>query len=103
MYCVRWSTQALADLLRLHGFLLDRAETVDDLVLADQATDAIEHAVERGLSRTPMIYRRVGPGPYRRELIIPFGTTGYVALFEVLGPADVLVLAVRHQREDDYL
>jgi hypothetical protein len=30
------------------------------------------------------------------------GATGYVVLFEIAGPASVLVLAVRHQREQDY-
>ena len=38
----------------------------------------------------------------RRELLIGFGKDGYVALFEIEGPDTVTVLAVRHQREDDY-
>lgn len=38
----------------------------------------------------------------RRELIIPFGASGYVALYEIDGPASVLLLAIRHQREEDY-
>jgi hypothetical protein len=40
--------------------------------------------------------------PTRRELIIPFGATGYIALFEIASASIVLVLAVRHQREEDY-
>ena len=40
--------------------------------------------------------------PYERELIIPFGSTGYVALFEIISDHEVLVAAIRHQREDDY-
>lgn len=40
--------------------------------------------------------------PFLRELIIPFGTFGYVALFEVENSDTVTVLAVRHQREEDY-
>jgi hypothetical protein len=35
-------------------------------------------------------------------LIIPFGATGYVAFCEINTQASVLVLAVRHQREEDY-
>jgi hypothetical protein len=35
-------------------------------------------------------------------LIIPFGRSGYVALFEIEGPSDVVVAAVRHQLEEDY-
>jgi plasmid stabilization system protein ParE len=40
--------------------------------------------------------------PFLRELIIPFGGAGYVALFEIENETTVTVLAVRHQREDDY-
>ena len=37
-----------------------------------------------------------------RELIIPFGNSGYVALFEIETGGHVTILALRHQREDDY-
>lgn len=36
------------------------------------------------------------------QLIIPFGATGYVALYEIANRTTVVVLAVRHQREEDY-
>ena len=103
VHVVRWSAQARDDLFRLHTFLLDRAKTVEDLDLADQAVEAIEHTVAYGLSRTPQIYRRNACHTQRREVIIPFGATGYVALYEALPEGEVLVLAVRHQREEDYL
>jgi plasmid stabilization system protein ParE len=34
-------------------------------------------------------------------LVVPFGSAGYVVLFEIVGN-DVVVGAVRHQREEDY-
>jgi hypothetical protein len=37
-----------------------------------------------------------------RELIISFGRSGYVALFEIEGADEVVINAVRHQLEDDY-
>ena len=37
-----------------------------------------------------------------RELIIPFGRAGYVALFEIENESIVAVVAVRHQLEDEY-
>jgi plasmid stabilization system protein ParE len=40
--------------------------------------------------------------PFEREWVIPFGKAGYVALFRVLSEEEVAVLAIRHQREDDY-
>jgi plasmid stabilization system protein ParE len=35
-------------------------------------------------------------------LLISFGTSGYLALFEIDDAQHVTILAVRHQREDDY-
>ena len=40
--------------------------------------------------------------PFLRELVIPFGSGGYVALFEIEARDRVSVLAARHQREEDY-
>jgi len=40
--------------------------------------------------------------PFLRELVIGFGASGYVLLFEVEDASTVTVLAVRDQREGDY-
>jgi plasmid stabilization system protein ParE len=40
--------------------------------------------------------------PFLRELVIGFGSAGYVPLFDIEDSTTVTVLAVRHQREDDY-
>lgn len=37
-----------------------------------------------------------------REMLISFGNSGYVALYEIEDEHTVTILAVRHQREDDY-
>lgn len=102
-YSVRFTPQARADLVRLYGWLLDRATAVEDLETAERALDAIQTAIDVHLARTPFIYRRASSeSGLRRELIIPFGSAGYVALYEIVAPGEVLVLAVRHQREEDY-
>ena len=98
---VRFSDVAADDLVRLHEHLLARADTVEDLQLADKAVDEIEIACKAQLARTPYLYRKAGDSSTRRELVIPFGAAGYVALFEIAGPT-VMVLAVRHQREEDF-
>jgi plasmid stabilization system protein ParE len=54
------------------------------------------------LGRTPFIFRKAASSPFLRELIIPFGHAGYVVLYEVRDATTVDILAVRHQREDDY-
>jgi plasmid stabilization system protein ParE len=99
---VRFSATADDDLDRLFDFLLNRAKTVEDLDLAQAAIDAILAAVFNQLAATPYSFRKAGKSPTRRELIIPFGATGYVALYEIANPSSVVVLAVRHQREEDY-
>ncbi len=100
-FAVRYSAAAREDLLRLFQFLLDRSSTVDDLDVAQRAIEAIEQATQN-LERTPFIYRKAAQSPFLREMLIPFGSTGYVALFEIENASTVTILAVRHQLEDDY-
>lgn len=101
-FAVRYTDSAREDLLRLFDFLLDRAETAEDFDSAQEAIDMIRDAVERSLSRTPFVYRKAGGSPFLRELLIPVGASGYVALYEIEDAANVTVLAVRHQLEEDY-
>ena len=100
---VRFSNPALEDINRLFDFLLERAATVDDLDFAQRAIDEIKATCIGSLSKTPFSYRKSSGSALRRELIISFGSTGYVAQYEIQ-PAvlRVIVLAVRHQREEDY-
>ena len=100
-FAVRYSAAARDDLRRLYEHLLERCTTVEDLAVAERALDAIESAVD-SLAQSPFIYRKAGKSPFLRELVIPFGHSGYVALFEVEDAATVTILAVRHQFEDDY-
>lgn len=99
---VRYSDVAREDLFRLFNFLLERAQTAEDFDYAQEAVDTIRDAVERSLSRMPFVYRKAGDSPFLRELLIPFRGAGYVALYEIEDAAQVTVLAVRHQLEDDY-
>ncbi len=101
-FVVELSAIAEADLERLFEFLLDRAETSEDLDRAQAAIDAIRAAVQHRLAITPFSFRKAAQNPLQRELIIPFASTGYVALYEIVSTSKVIVLAVRHQLEEDY-
>jgi plasmid stabilization system protein ParE len=101
-FVVELSPAAEADLERLFDFLLDQAETTEDLDRAQAAIDAIRATAQHRLAITPFSFRKAAQNPAQRELIIPFGSTGYVALYEIVSPSKVVVLAVRHQREEDY-
>ena len=100
---VRLTREAEADLDRLFDFVLERELARDggNLALAEQALLAIRAGFTT-LRTSPFTCRKAGQSPFLRELIIPFGRSGYVALFEIEGAADVVITAVRHQLEDDY-
>jgi plasmid stabilization system protein ParE len=55
------------------------------------------------LQHTPMMGRPVEDHEALRELVIDFGATGYLALYGFDTLLDVVtILAIKHQREDDY-
>ena len=96
--------EAEADLDRLFDFAIARELARDgggDLALAEQALAAIRAGFET-LKTSPFTCRKAGQSPFLRELIIPFGHAGYVALFEIEDSDRVVVVALRHQLEDDY-
>jgi plasmid stabilization system protein ParE len=104
---VRYTPVAREDLHALYDFLLQR-----DVEAASRALVAIREAVDL-LRSFPFTCRKVDDAnPFLRELVISFGRSGYVALFEIEGDIDdsrrkaadpcVTILAIRHQREDDY-
>jgi plasmid stabilization system protein ParE len=97
-YRVRYTRGAREDLRRLFGFLLEQ-----DIHAARRARDAIAKAAVF-LRDFPFACRKAeADNPFLRELLIPFGSGGYVALFEIEDQETVTILAIRHQREDDYL
>ncbi|RUL72928.1 type II toxin-antitoxin system RelE/ParE family toxin [Dyella choica] len=96
-YRVRYTDAARLDLVRLYRFLLQK-----DLHAAERALDAVRKAIGV-LESFPFTCRKVDrEDPFLRELLISFGTSGYVALFKIDGNDTVTIVAIRHHREDDY-
>ena len=94
---LRFSQAARSDIERLYRFLADH-----DIQAADAAMQSLEKGWEL-LRGFPFSARKAShTNPFLRELLIPFGNTGYVALFEIEDSTTLTILAVRHQREDDY-
>lgn len=93
---VIFSPAAFRDLERLREFLRPKSSEV-----AKRAAKAIIKAVQI-LSLQSGIGRPADElGPDYRELPIDFGGSGYLALYRQRG-GDVVILALRHQLEDDY-
>jgi len=65
------------------------------------AINAVRATAHHRLTFTPLCVRKAAQNPARRELIIPFGDTGVVALVETVTAWKVIVLVLRHQREED--
>ncbi len=96
-YKVRYTKAAKEDIVRLYGFLVEQ-----DIAAARKALTAIEKGVEF-LQDFPFTCRKATPeNPLIREMIISFGARGHVVLFEIEDNETVTILAIRHQREDDY-
>ena len=94
---LRLSGRAQSDLSRLHAFLASK-----DGNAARRALLAICDAFTP-LTHAPLIGRPVEDSEDLRELVIDFGASGYLALYRFEPALDtVTVLAIKHQREDDY-
>ena len=92
---VIYSARSLENIERAFEFLARR-----DPQSGASAIAAIRAAVEI-LAEHPLIGRATEAG--LRELVISYGNTGYIALYWfVPGRDEVVVLALRHQRELDY-
>lgn len=102
-FAVRLTRDADADIERLFDFVLERELARDhgDLDQAQEAVASIRAGIAT-LKSSPFTCRKASNSPFLRELVIPFGRSGYVALFEIEDAANVVVVAVRHQLEDDY-
>jgi plasmid stabilization system protein ParE len=88
---------AILGLQRCQKFL----EEKNPLAMA-RAAQVIEQHFAR-LETEPEIGRPFDDLPEMRELIIPFGDSGYVALYRFEANADtVYLLAFRHQKEAGY-
>lgn len=94
---VRLSARAQSDLSRLHAFLVNK-----DANAAKRALLASRESI-MPLVHAPMIGRPVEDSEDLRELVIDFGASGYLALYRFEPALDaVTILAIKHQREDDY-
>lgn len=100
-FAVSLTKEAVEDLQRVEDFVIDLASKHGDWDLPARAMDAIRR--EFGvLESNPFTCRIALDDRLERELVIPFGASGYVALFRIVSHHEAVVSAIRHQREDDY-
>jgi plasmid stabilization system protein ParE len=87
-YQIVFSREAEEDLERMFDFAFERelSSPTGNLEIPMRAIEAIRQACQF-LAISPFSCRKADSSPFVRELIVPFGSSGY---------------AVRHQRESDY-
>lgn len=102
-YRVLLTDEAVDDLLRIEDFTIERelASATPDLDVVRRLRDAVDRAL-RLLELSPYSCRKAARAlnGKQRELIVPFGSAGLVAAFEVRGDM-VRVGAIRHQVKQD--
>ncbi len=86
-----YSDEAFADFERIIEFLLDASpSSVDEIVASIQSAILI-------LANHPLIGRK--RNAFRRELIISFDHSGYIAMYRHDAAYDVVrILSIKHQR-----
>jgi plasmid stabilization system protein ParE len=104
VYRVVLAEEAAVDLLRIEDFIIERelASATADLDVVRRLRDAVQRAL-RLLEFSPYSCRKAtrAVNDKQRELIVPFGSAGLIAAFEVRGEV-VRIGAIRHQLEQDY-
>jgi plasmid stabilization system protein ParE len=98
MFRLEWSQHALRDLQRLHDFLSRKNPRA-----ADRAIATIRASIDL-LREFPEAGRRADDlAADRRELVVPFGDSGYIVAYAIRQTDRVVeVLDARHQSEAGY-
>lgn len=89
---VFWLPEAVVDLERLYGFLVDKEPAA-----AERAVRIIEDGADR-LIEFPNLGRPMGDDTNRRELFVPFGGSAYVLRYRIHQDT-VFIIRVWHSHE----
>lgn len=85
-------------------FLTDEAvKELDELCVGNEHMLASFRRQTQVLMTNPFTCRVADSNPFEREILIPAGDVGTVALFEIVNDETVVVVAFRKQREREHL
>lgn len=91
-----YTSQAIDQLEKIKDVLMEK-----NPVAGKRVIEVIRIALGK-LAQNPELGRPMLEFLGFRELVIGFGNQGYVVKYHYLSGADVVVLAIRHQREAGY-
>ncbi|NTW88869.1 MAG: type II toxin-antitoxin system RelE/ParE family toxin [Desulfobulbaceae bacterium] len=89
---VEWHAHAILDLQRLKEFIFQQNKEA-----AERAIRLIKAAVMQ-ITTHPRIGKPVEGFPDYHEIVIPFGTAGYVVRYRIKGDT-ALIIAIKHGKE----
>jgi len=92
-----YTPSAISDLVRLAKFL-----STKDKMVAKRAISLIRSDIEKA-AILPDRYRPAPDLMHFREIIIDFGSSGYIARFRHEQGDDILIVRIKHQLENDPL
>jgi len=92
-----YTPAAISDLVRLAKFL-----SAKDKLVAKRAISIIRSEIEKA-SILPDRYRPMPDLMHFREIIIDFGSGGYIARFRHEKDGDIFIVRIKHQLENDPL
>jgi plasmid stabilization system protein ParE len=92
-----WTPNALRDVQRLYRFLLPSNPDA-----ARRAIATIRKDVGKLVNQPRMGRHSEDVDQAFREILIAFGSSGYVALYHLGDDGAVTILAIRHQKEAGY-
>ena len=91
-----YTETAIADFARLRDFLKAKSPEA-----SKRAVVAIREQIEKA-SIFPERFRPVPDLMHYREIIIDFGSSGYIARFRHEKGGDMYIVRIKHQLENDY-
>jgi len=92
-----YTPAAIADLVRLAKFLGTK-----DKMVAKRAITIIRSEIQKA-AILPDRYRPVADLMHFREIIIDFGSSGYIARLRHEQGGDIFIVRIKHQLENDNL
>ena len=90
-----YTSRAVADLVRLRDFFKTSSPDAPKRAIASMKLAIQKSAVQ------PERFRPVQDLMYYREIIIDFGSSGYIARFRYEQGSDIIIVRIKHQLEDD--
>jgi plasmid stabilization system protein ParE len=96
------SDEVIAKLLEIEAYYMERDENVAKRAV-ETVFSKLRKIADRPLTGRPQLTFPELNSPELREAVIPFGDSGFLALYRIDRAEDsIVILALKHQREEGF-